>query len=165
MHMRKKVLLKFLFLKLTVVVLAQVPMMDFDQLEPRLRTGSDSVYIVNFWATWCVPCVKELPGFERINEEYTDRKVKVLLVSLDNPNHMESRIIPFVEKHELKSEIILLDDPRSHHWIPRVDESWSGAIPATIVFTRNSRSFYEKVFTWEELEDIVISKLNRVSLN
>lgn len=163
--MWKKGFLQSLFILFTVFALSQVPSVDFDGLEPRLSTGSDSVYVVNFWATWCVPCVKELPEFERINEEYADRKVNVLLVSLDNPNHMESRVIPFIEKHGLKSEIILLDDPRSHHWIPRVDESWSGAIPATIVFTRNSRSFYEKVFTWEELEDIVISKLNRVSLN
>ncbi len=163
--MWKKGFLQSLFILFTVFALSQVPSVDFDGLEPRLSTGSDSVYVVNFWATWCVPCVKELPEFERINEEYADRKVKVLLVSLDNPNHMESRVIPFIEKHGLKSEIILLNDPRSHHWIPRVDESWSGAIPATIVFTRNSRSFYEKVFTWEELEDIVISKLNRVSLN
>jgi thiol-disulfide isomerase/thioredoxin len=163
--MWKKAFLQVLFILFTILALAEVPSIDFDGLEPRLSTGSDSVYVVNFWATWCVPCVKELPEFERINEEYSDRKVKVLLVSLDNPNHMESRVIPFIEKHELKSEIILLDDPRSHHWIPRVDESWSGAIPATIVFTRNSRSFYEKVFTWEELENIVISKLNRVSLN
>ncbi len=163
--MWKKGFLQSLFILFTVFALSQVPSVDFDGLEPRLSTGSDSVYVVNFWATWCVPCVKELPEFERINEEYADRKVNVLLVSLDNPNHMESRVIPFIEKHGLKSEIILLNDPRSHHWIPRVDESWSGAIPATIVFTRNSRSFYEKVFTWEELEDIVISKLNRVSLN
>jgi thiol-disulfide isomerase/thioredoxin len=163
--MRKKLLLKFLFSIITVFVLAQVPTMDFDQLEPRLSTGSDSVYVVNFWATWCVPCVKELPEFERIHEEYSGQKVKVLLVSLDNPRTMESRVLPFIEKHELKSEIILLDDPRSHNWIPRVDESWSGAIPATVIFTRNSRSFYEKVFTWEELENIVISKLNGVSLN
>jgi thiol-disulfide isomerase/thioredoxin len=142
---------------------AQVPSVDYKGLEPRLSTTSDSVYVVNFWATWCVPCVKELPEFERINEEYSDRRVKVLLVSLDNPRHMESRIKPFIEKHGLQSEIILLDDPRSNDWIPRIDESWSGAIPATIIFTRNSRSFYEKVFTWEELESLVIAKLDLVS--
>jgi thiol-disulfide isomerase/thioredoxin len=138
----------------------QVPSVNFDQLEPRLSTSSDSLFVINFWATWCVPCVKELPEFEKINELYSDRKVKVLLVSLDNPRHMESRILPFIEKHNLKSEIVLLDDPRSNRWIPMVDNSWSGAIPATIIFTSDSRSFYEQVFTYAELERIVNSKLN-----
>jgi thiol-disulfide isomerase/thioredoxin len=139
---------------------AQVSSLDFDQLAPRLSTTSDSLYLVNFWATWCVPCVKELPEFEKINEQYSDRKVKVLLVSLDNPRHMESRLLPFIDQHNLKSEIVLLDDPGSNRWIPMVDGSWSGAIPATIIFTSKSRSFYEKAFTYEELETIVKSKLN-----
>ena len=150
----------FVFFACIATSYGQVPQLTFEDLEPRLHTESDSLYIVNFWATWCVPCIKELPEFEKINEEYSDRGVKVLLVSLDNPDHMESRLLPFIAKHKLKSEIVLLDDPRSNRWIPMVDESWSGAIPATIIFTKNSRSFYEKVFTYEELENLVRSKLN-----
>lgn len=150
----------FVFFACIATSYGQVPQLTFEDLEPRLYTESDSLYIVNFWATWCVPCIKELPEFEKINEEYSDRGVKVLLVSLDNPDHMESRLLPFISKHKLKSEIVLLDDPRSNRWIPMVDESWSGAIPATIIFTKNSRSFYEKVFTYEELENLVRSKLN-----
>ena len=153
----------FLFLTFFVFLATadgQVPQLTFDELEPRLRTESDSLYVVNFWATWCVPCVKELPEFEKINELYSERGVKVLLVSLDNPRHMESRVLPFIDEHNLRSEIVLLDDPRSNRWIPLVDESWSGAIPVTILFTKSSRSFYEQVFTYEELESLVISKLN-----
>lgn len=141
-------------------VYSQIPAMTFEEFEPILSTNSDSVYVVNFWATWCTPCVKELPAFEKLNDLYSDEKVKVLLVSLDNPVHMDSRIIPFINKHDLKSEIILLDDPRSNQWIPRIDDSWSGSIPATVIFTKNTRSFYEQVFTYNELEDIVKSKLN-----
>ena len=157
--MKKLLVLFSLALMLPFAGAAQIQTIDFGQLEPRLSTDSDSLYVVNFWATWCVPCVKELPEFEKLNELYSDKKVKVLLVSLDNPRHKESRVIPFIENHNLKSEILLLDDPRSNTWIPRVDESWSGAIPATIVFNKNSRAFHEKVFTWEELEMIVKSML------
>jgi thiol-disulfide isomerase/thioredoxin len=155
-----KIILSLVFSVSLTMAIAQVPSVNFDQLEPRLSTSSDSIFVVNFWATWCVPCVKELPEFEKINALYSDRKVKVLLVSLDNPRHMESRLLPFIEKHNLKSEIVLLDDPRSNRWIPMVDDSWSGAIPATIIFTSESRSFYEQVFTYAELESIVNSKLN-----
>ncbi len=157
--MRKLMLLISANLFISAAV-AQVPAVNFDELQPRLTTGSDSVFVVNFWATWCVPCVKELPEFEKINEVYADRKVKVLLVSLDNPRHMDSRLLPFISEHNLKSEIILLDDPRSNRWIPMVDETWSGAIPATVIFNRETRSFYEKVFTYEELENIIEAKLN-----
>ena len=156
----KKSILICIILKLFLTTgYAGLPKLNFEQLEPRLTTDSDSVYLVNFWATWCVPCVKELPEFEKINELYSHRQVKVLLVSLDNPRHMESRLIPFIEQHNLKSEIVLLDDPGSNRWIPNVDDSWSGAIPATIIFTKDSRSFYEQAFTFDELESIVKSKL------
>ncbi len=156
----KKILTAFALLILINSAFSQIKTYDFDQLQPRLSTESDSVYVVNFWATWCVPCVKELPEFEKLNEFYSDKKVKVLLVSLDNPAHLESRVLPFIESHGLKSEIVLLDDPRSNRWIPKVDESWTGSIPATVIFTKESRSFHEKVFTYEELETIVKSKLN-----
>jgi thiol-disulfide isomerase/thioredoxin len=160
--MYRKTLSLILFsVLLAIPGISQVPSVNFDQLEPRLSTASDSVYLVNFWATWCVPCVKELPEFEKINETYSVKKVKVLLVSLDNPRHMDSRLIPFIDKHNLKSEIVLLDDTNSNRWIPLVDQSWGGSIPATIVFTRNSRNFYEQVFTYEELENIVRSKLSQ----
>jgi thiol-disulfide isomerase/thioredoxin len=157
---KKLFLIVPVFLLYITLVSGQVAVMDFEQLKAKLETESDSVYVVNFWATWCVPCVKELPEFEKINANYSRHKVRVLLISLDNPGHIQSRVSPFIEKHGLKSEIILLDDPRSNNWIPRVDASWSGSIPATLVFTKDSRSFYEKVFTYEELEKIVINELN-----
>jgi thiol-disulfide isomerase/thioredoxin len=160
MMMKQQFTRIFFLFAFATMAYTQVPSMDFEKLEPRLYTDSDSVYVVNFWATWCVPCVKELPEFEKINEEYSGQKVKVLLVSLDNPRHLESRVLPFIDRHGLRSEIVLLDDPRSNNWIPRVDESWGGSIPATIIFTKESRSFYEKVFTYEELESIVVSKMN-----
>jgi thiol-disulfide isomerase/thioredoxin len=157
---KKLFLIVPVFLLYITLVSGQVAVMDFEQLKAKLETESDSVYVVNFWATWCVPCVKELPEFEKINANYSRHKVRVLLISLDNPGHIQSRVSPFIEKHGLNSEIILLDDPRSNNWIPRVDASWSGSIPATLVFTKDSRSFYEKVFTYEELEKIVINELN-----
>ncbi len=156
----KKIIFNIFFLLVLNYGFSQVPALSFDQLEPRLSTNSDSVFLVNFWATWCVPCVKELPEFEKINKSFSDKNVKVLLVSLDNPRHMKSRLLPFIEKHELESEIVLLDDPRSNRWIPMVDQSWSGAIPATIIFNKSTRSFYEQVFTYEELKSIVNSKIN-----
>lgn len=128
-----------------------IPVYDFEGVEPFLQKENDTLYIVNFWATWCKPCVKELPYFESIGEDFADQKVKVLLVSLDFPEKLESNVLPFIEKHQLKSQVILLDDVDSNTWIPKVDESWSGAIPATLIYSRNKRKFYEGSFTYDEL--------------
>ncbi len=125
---------------------------NFDSFEPYLHRASDTVYVVNFWATWCMPCIKELPYFEKLNETYKDRKVKVTLVSMDLPKQAESRLIPFIRKKKLRSEVVLLDDPDANAWIEKVDPAWSGAIPATLIYNRNTRKFYERTFTYEELE-------------
>lgn len=128
-----------------------VPVYDFEGFEPYLHKENDTIYIVNFWATWCKPCVKELPYFESMGEEFAGQNVKVLLVSLDFSEKLESHVLPFIEKHQLKSQVILLDDVDSNTWIPKVDESWSGAIPATLIYSRNERKFYEGSFTYDEL--------------
>ncbi len=125
---------------------------DFDGLKKFLETTSDKTVIVNFWATWCAPCVKELPYFEQLNTNYKDRKVEVILVSLDFPNKYDSNLKPFIVKHQLKSKVVALNDTDANRWIPEISEDWSGAIPATLIYNKDKRQFYEKTFTYDELE-------------
>ena len=125
---------------------------NYDSLEPLINKTDDKIHVVNFWATWCAPCVKELPYFEYINETYKEKNVEVLLISLDFPKNYESKLIPFIEKHNLKSQIVAFDDTDQNRWIPAIDESWTGAIPATIIYKGDKRQFYERSFTQEELE-------------
>ena len=134
----------------------EIEVMDFDTFAPRLDMDNDSVYVINFWATWCAPCVRELPAFEQLNETYRDKKVKVILVSLDNPDLIDERVIPFMERMDLRSEVILLDDPNSNRWIPLVSDEWSGAIPATVIYSSSHRSFHEREFKFEEIEELVL---------
>ena len=137
-----------------------IPTVDFEEFNSRyLQQKNDTTYIINFWATWCKPCVKELPAFEKINEQYRDQKVKVVLASLDFPDKIEKQVIPFLKKHNLQSEVILLDDPDANSWIPRVSEDWSGAIPATMIYNQQERKFFEGSFTYEELNNELTSIL------
>jgi thiol-disulfide isomerase/thioredoxin len=124
---------------------------DFEGIEKFLITTDDKVYVVNFWATWCAPCIKELPYFEKLNKEYSD-KLEVILISLDFPKNYDAKLKPFIVKHQLQSKVMALNDPDANTWIPKVDESWSGAIPATLIFNKNKRQFYEQTFTYEQLE-------------
>lgn len=133
---------------------------DFKGLEPIFNKSDDTTYVINFWATWCLPCVKELPYFEQLNEKYKDQKVKVILVSMDMPRKVETALIPFVKKKKLQAEVIHLDDPDANAWIEKVDKNWSGAIPATIIYNNKERKFYERSFTYEELEKELLSIIN-----
>lgn len=135
-----------------------IPVYDFDEFQHILQYEDENTYIVNFWATWCKPCIKELPYFEEIRENYKEKNVNVILVSLDFSENLESHVLPFIEKHSLKSKIVLLDDVDSNRWIPLVSEDWSGAIPATIIYNKNKRNFYERTFTYDEL----VTELNKL---
>ena len=106
---------------------------DYDGLEDYLEKSKVAITVVNFWATWCKPCIKELPYFEEVEAKYDDQDVDVILVSLDFPDQIE-RLNKFIEKRNLKSEVVMLDDPDANSWINKVDPSWSGAIPATIIY-------------------------------
>ena len=125
---------------------------DYYGLEEVLRRKDDKIYVVNFWATWCAPCVKELPYFEKLDKEYENKKVEVVLVSLDFPKQFDSRLKPFVNKHQLRSELYALNDMDSNYWIPKVSENWSGALPATLIYNKDKRQFYEQAFHYDELE-------------
>lgn len=137
-----------------------IKIVDYEGLAPLLASKNDTTYVVNFWATWCAPCVKELPYFEKINADYKDQKVKVVLVSLDFPDKLEKQVIPYVKKH-LKSEVWLLDDADANGWIPKVDNTWTGAIPATIIYNKNNRMFYEQSFNYDQLKTAVTTILNK----
>ena len=133
---------------------------DYPSLEPFLNKNDDKTYIVNFWATWCAPCVKELPFFERIGEQYKDKNIEVILVSLDFPRQYDSRLKPFIAEKKLKSKVIALNDVNANDWIPKVNEDWTGAIPATLIYNKEKRQFYEQSFSYEQLENQIKQFLN-----
>ena len=133
---------------------------DFEGLKPFLNEDDDKIHVINFWATWCRPCVKELPYFEALYEKYKNNDVEVVLVSLDFPHQFESKLKPFIKEKQLKSKVIVLDDVDSNSWIPQVDKDWSGSIPATIIYKKGKRSFFERSFTYNELENALKHFLN-----
>jgi len=127
-----------------------IPTYNYKEFKPWLHKNDDKIYVINFWATWCLPCVKELPIFEKVNSGY--KGVEVILVSVDFPQHKETKLIPFVEKQNIKSKVLHLNDSNEQFWIADVSEKWTGSIPATVIYSKDKRKFYEQSFTQEELE-------------
>lgn len=133
----------------------------FDEFEHILQLESDTTYLINFWATWCGPCVKELPYIEDLVETYEGQKYRSILVSLDFKKQLESKLVPFLNKNNIKSDVVVLLDGKSSKWIDRVDPAWTGAIPITIVYNKKKRLFFERLFhSKNELTEIINPLLN-----
>ena len=133
----------------------EIRTVDKAGLNEILSRKTDTVYVVNFWATWCSPCVKELPYFEELHKSAAGRKLQVILVNLDFPNKLESRVYPFVKENTISAPILNMTDMDYNSWIPDVDEDWSGAIPATLMFTGEKRNFISGEISRNELFDAV----------
>jgi len=140
-----------------VVTIDTVPIYgNFDDLKYIFQQESDTTYVINFWATWCKPCVEELPYFEVLHEEFAGEKIRVILVSLDFPNKLETKLVPFINEHKLSSEVMVLTDVRYNEWIDWVDSDWDGGIPVTMIYNQKDKKFYRGQFANEgELSTLV----------
>lgn len=127
----------------------KVSVEKFDDFANRrmISPSQDTIYFINFWATWCKPCVAELPYIEEVNGKVIDGKpVKTIMVSLDMLESLNSRVIPFLNKFNYSSEQVLLRDGSGNGFINKVDSSWSGAIPATVILKNGKRKFHEGMY-------------------
>jgi thiol-disulfide isomerase/thioredoxin len=151
-----KSFLALLILLVSASIFSQnIPVIKVTDLEKRIFNNSDTTYIVNFWATWCAPCVKELPDFDSISKTYSNQKIKVLLVTMDFKEDVNSKVAPFVKKKRIISEVLLLDESNADYFIPKIANEWTGALPATVIINnkKNTKYFFEKKLTYEFLKN------------
>lgn len=106
------------------------------ELKQVVNPKDDAIYVINFWATWCRPCIKELPYFERLQKKYANQNVKVILVAVEDS---EQKVKIFTKKKKIQSKVLLLDESKSDVWIPVVDKGWDGAIPVTLFINGKSK--------------------------
>ena len=136
----------------------KVTVINFDKFESLVKKKDNKLYVINFWATWCRPCVMELPEFMEVNRMYrSNPNFKMILVSMDLSKEVESVVQPFLVKNKIDAEVYLLDDnKRMNQWIPSIDKNWGGSIPAT-VFYRNGEKleFKESKMKKSELVKII----------
>jgi len=140
----------------------EVPVIGMQELEGLLEQEENQILILNFWATWCAPCIKELPVLESLTEKYKPEDLEVILLSLDFPHQKETKLIPFIEKRRLKSKVMLVDITDQDKMINLVDPSWTGAIPATLFLnpSQGKRIFHEGLLSAELIEKYVAEVSN-----
>lgn len=151
---------------ITIVFLASVitlraqtaELIKIGDLQKMLNGRSDKIQVLNFWATWCAPCIKELPLFEEMNTNRSDVEISLVSIDLDlDPN--PDKVHRFVARKKLKSNVYILDERDPNSWINKIDERWSGAIPATLVvnLANGKRRFIERELKEGDLEEIIDS--------
>lgn len=119
-----------------------------------IKTDKNNIYIVNFWATWCGPCIAELPYYQSFYEKNTDKNVKLILVSLDFTNEIE-KVNKFLAKKSLKPKVYIMNDTDQNEFINKVSEKWEGTIPATW-FVNNKNN--KKLFLEKPMNELEINK-------
>jgi thiol-disulfide isomerase/thioredoxin len=114
------------------------------------------IKVVNFWATWCAPCVKEIPLFEKLNQE--DKNSKVILVSMDYDLDPDpAKVKRFIERKKIQSDVVILAEENPNDWIEKIDKTWTGALPSTLVINPNSgkRKFIQGELKEGDLEKLI----------
>ena len=153
-----RIIVVFIFLFSSLTGFTQkASVIKLEQLNSLLSNKNDTTYVINFWATWCKPCVKELPFFIEAEERLKNEKVSFIFISLDFKRDLDSRLNDFVKKNMLNSTVYLIDEPDYDQWIDKVDPSWQGNIPATLIynFNKSKREFFPKELGSDELSFIL----------
>jgi thiol-disulfide isomerase/thioredoxin len=116
----------------------------YEDYQKLINKNDQVLYVINFWATWCSPCVEELPAFMEVNKQFSSVKnFKMILISLDSKREVESELLPFLISKNIKADVYLMDDiKRMNYWIPAIDKNWTGSIPATFIYQNGKKLFF-----------------------
>ena len=164
---KRLLILSSIFLFAITANCQSIPKMKMADVVKTFSNGSDTVYVVNFWATFCKPCVGEIPSFINVVNKYKGQKVKLLLVSLDLPGYYPTKIASFVKKSHFNTNIAWLNETNADIFCPMIDQKWSGAIPATIIVNGKTKykKFFEDEMNAEQFEKelkLALSKTNSI---
>lgn len=135
---------------------AQTRLVPVESISRLQQTDHDTVYVINFWATWCKPCIKEIPYFLALEEKYKASPFSVIFVSVNRPKELAG-VDNFWKRQGIPKNSWLLNAKDPNYFIPAIADEWSGAIPATLIIhpAKQYRAFYEQEFTESALHTII----------
>ncbi len=134
-----------------------VDTLNAGQLNEIINNRNGKILFINFWATWCVPCVEEFPDIVKLAESYKEKDVEFLSLSVDLVKEINSAVIPFLQKQKVNFPVFVIPEKESEKVINRVQPDWNGAIPATAVYNREGKlvSFITGLATFDKFKQKV----------
>ena len=139
-----------------------IEILSFEAFEKHIQSRKDNkLYIYNFWATWCKPCVEEIPYFEQLATTYPNN-VEVILVSLDDPATAQKNLPAFIEQMRINSKVIVVKN-FGDKAISTINSDWDGAIPASLFINpvKEVHEFKAQSFTFSALEKLLLDYSNQ----
>lgn len=151
----KKWILFVLVLPCLHITFAQneIQVVKIEQLKKVYTHANDTTYIINFFATWCGPCMQEMPILNQFYEDNKNTSKKLIFVSLDNAGYLK-KLPTKLKKIGIKAPVYLLNESSDFSWLPYIDKRWQGSIPATMVVNgnKNVKAFFETPLEKGQLE-------------
>ena len=115
------------------------PISTVDEMKLIMDKGKDKVTLVNFWATWCKPCVEEFPRLVKLYNNYKDRGLDIVFISVDVPEDVESKVVPFLKKQGVDFVSYFNKFDKPEELINYIDKNWEGAIPSTYIYDKEGK--------------------------
>ncbi|HEU5290725.1 MAG TPA: TlpA disulfide reductase family protein [Cyclobacteriaceae bacterium] len=156
----RNLLVAFMLFLASTTMAQKAEVVKLDQLQSLITSKSDNIKVINFWATWCGPCVKEMPLFEKLGQERKDVEVTFVSMDLDlDPD--PAKVHKFIARKKIQSKVLILDAKDSNTYIDDIEKGWSGALPATMIINGKTgqRKFVEKELHDGELEKLIAELL------
>ena len=136
--------MKLFLLILTVFIFTRVSLSQdiqklssVSQLDSIKSVSKGYVTLVNFWATWCKPCVQEFPELIRLYNDYKNNQFRIIFVSLDAPGEINTKVKPFLAENQVDFTTYFSDFVNSDDLMNYFDSNWDGAIPTTFIYDKN----------------------------
>ena len=159
------IVMKKLFVLLTFIAISlvgfsqQIPKWKITDVENLMNAKDGKILVLNFWATFCKPCVAEIPFFIQVTDKYKSEQVQLYLISVDLPSAYPKKISSFAKQKNFNSNIAWLQETDADYFCPRIDSSWSGSIPAMLIL--NTKTGYRKFFEGEIKAELFEKELKK----
>lgn len=118
------------------VVVEKINLMKLDSL---IENRNGKILFINVWATWCVPCREEFPDLVKLHASLKNSDVEITAISVDFPDEIEDKIIPFLKKQGVKFKSYVGGFKNDEELINRLNKGWRGDVPATFIFDKKGK--------------------------